>query len=583
MQLTGSLHARIVPIVAGATLAVVALQAQSAPPHYKGIWEPVNYPADVVLKDVYFVNDRVGWIAGGGTHKTGGFILHTVDAGEHWEIQVGNPKSADPSMDQLRFIDQTHGWAVQRDGALLHTSDGKNWEVSGSLPKFAELRTYLFTSTTNGILLGGGFDSSTIYSTRDGGRSWNKNFPCVTTMQVEGLTKTLGCYFEDLAFPTARVGYAVGGGYNGGYAVVAKTEDGGASWRFIFASTHLDTIDAAFFTDQNHGVIRLRDRKILLTEDGGQTWRGAPGAATSKIKFSDPETGWSCLQRTCSYTTDAGRHWTSRDVRLPAAIDAFSAPRRDRVFLVGDHGMVYRYRIVRADYQAQGIVGAPLLPAYGSPVTAQLETIRAKALKLQAKLGSAGQGTAASAPGEAPAASDGFSQDASFPQDALNTPPSAAMQDCCGTQVVDLQSDLSTFSREVPSFSGRYRNLNLLFVGMNMLNDLTTKASGVRDAFLALKAAPNPQTAAAALQDLIARLDDTSQTVSSGFQNLSAGGSEQAAGGTAGNMLASPNAGGANSGAAGTSGAPPQNQAPNQAVDQAAGQVKDVLKKFIHF
>lgn len=583
MKLTNSLRTLLARILAGAALAAVALQAQPAQQRYKGIWEPVNYPADVVLKDVYFVNDSVGWVAGGGTHKTGGFVLHTADAGEHWDVQVGDPNSADPSIGHLRFLDQTHGWAVQRDEKLLHTSDGKNWEVSGSLPKFATLRTYLFTSPSNGILLGGGYDSSTIYSTRDGGRSWKKDFPCVTTVQVDGLTKRLACYFKDLVFPSPQVGYAVGGGYNGGYAVIAKTEDGGANWHFIFASTNLDTIESAFFTDRNHGVIRLRDHKILVTDDGGKSWRGIPGAAPGAIKFSDPATGWSCFQRKCSYTTDGGRHWSSRDVRLPAAIDAFSTPRRDRAFVVGDHGMIYRYRIVRADYSAKGIVSAPLLPAYGSPVATQLESIRAKALKLQAKLGSAGQGPATGGSNQAPAAGGGFSQDASFPQDALNTPPSAAMQDCCGTQVVDLQSDLSAFSQEVPTFSGRYRNLNLLFVGMNMLNDLSAKASGIRDSFLALKAAPDPQTAAAALQDLIARLDDTSQTVSNGFQDLNAGGSEQAAGGAVGNMLASPDAGGANSAAAGAASAPAQDQAPNQAVDQAAGQVKNVLKKFIHF
>jgi photosystem II stability/assembly factor-like uncharacterized protein len=44
--------------------------------------------------------------------------------------------------------------------------------------------------------------------------------------------------------------------------------------------------------------------------------------------------------------TDGGRHWTAREVRFPAPVIAFSLPARDRGYVVGDQGMIYRYRIV---------------------------------------------------------------------------------------------------------------------------------------------------------------------------------------------------------------------------------------------
>jgi hypothetical protein len=34
---------------------------------YKAIWEPMNYPEDVQLEEVFFANDQVGWIAGKGS------------------------------------------------------------------------------------------------------------------------------------------------------------------------------------------------------------------------------------------------------------------------------------------------------------------------------------------------------------------------------------------------------------------------------------------------------------------------------------------------------------------------------------
>ena len=34
-------------------------------------------------------------------------------------------------------------------------------------------------------------------------------------------------------------------------------------------------------------------------------------------------------------------------------VEAFSLPTRDRGYVVGDHGMIYRYRIVPIDYKAK--------------------------------------------------------------------------------------------------------------------------------------------------------------------------------------------------------------------------------------
>jgi hypothetical protein len=56
---------------------------------------------------------------------------------------------------------------------------------------------------------------------------------------------------------------------------------------------------------------------------------------------------------TIAYTSDGGKRWNTMEVRLPAGINASSLPARDRGYVVGDHGMVYRYRIVPIDYSAK--------------------------------------------------------------------------------------------------------------------------------------------------------------------------------------------------------------------------------------
>lgn len=514
--------------------------ANAAPLKYKAIWEPINYPGDVELISPYFANGRVGWIGGGGSSSSGGVILHTEDGGAHWNIQLGDPSSNEKPFDHLYFLDARHGWAIQ-GSKIVRTIDGKNWEEVGSFPKFQPFKNYVFLSPEHGIEIAGYANLSRIFSTHDGGRSWKEDLQCATQLQVKGLTRRLTCSFMDLQFPSAKVGYAVGGGYNGGFSVIAKTENGGATWRMIFASTDIDTIESVFFTDERHGVIRLINRKLFITDDGGHSWRGVPASANGPIKFADPSVGWSCADNSCAVTADGGAHWTSRDLNLPAYVSGFSAARRDRVFLVGSHGMIYRYRIVPANYTAKRIVAAPLLPAYGAELTTELAHLRAKVGELRTKTSSA--------------PNDAFVQNTNFTRD-----------------VSTLESDAGAFSRQAPAFASRYRNLNLLFVGMNMRNELDGHAAAIRSAVQALKSAHDRQSAVAALQDLGAKLDNTSAMIASDFQDVVAPNAPAATRGAVTNMMA-PSGAAAPAPSASSSGS-------NQAADQAAHEVKDVLKGF---
>jgi photosystem II stability/assembly factor-like uncharacterized protein len=49
-------------------------------------------------------------------------IYHTSDRGEHWTLEVENKWG----IHDLFFVDETHGWAVNRNGLILHTD---NWGV----------------------------------------------------------------------------------------------------------------------------------------------------------------------------------------------------------------------------------------------------------------------------------------------------------------------------------------------------------------------------------------------------------------------------------------------------------------------
>jgi photosystem II stability/assembly factor-like uncharacterized protein len=341
--------------------------AKNAQPKFKAIWEPINYPDDLPLTSVFFVNDQVGWISGGRNWSEGGFILHTKDGGDHWTVQLGDPQSSDPAINNLRFIDATHGWAVQKD-KLVRTSDGSNWEDAGSLPQFVPFLNYAFTSPDRGTFLGGyPTEGSKIFTTHDGGKTWKQVFQCATKLEVNGLTRNTGCSLNPLHFPTPAIGYAAGGGDE--FFVVAKTQDGGETWSIVSTIGAVRQADTLFFSSATTGVIRSQDDKFYMTTDGGTSWKGVTGDGKQErlgFAFNDPEVGWSGGRRTLGFTTDGGKHWNSRDLRFPADVQAFSFPSRQRAYVVGEHGMIYRYRVVPFDYDAKGIIDAPMMPAASS-------------------------------------------------------------------------------------------------------------------------------------------------------------------------------------------------------------------------
>ncbi len=349
-----------------------AAQKKSAPaketPRYKAIWEPINYKEDVQFTDVFFVNDKVGWASGSVGYGKGAFILHTRDGAESWTIQLGDLQSSEHAYRQLRFVDEKHGFAAQPGGAgdhkLLRTTDGQSWEVSGTVPQHRG--DYTFISPSVGVASTG----NEIIRTQDAGGAWKNVFTCEMKVEVEGLVKNTKCSFSSIHFPSPNVGYAIGRklyveDVEGLY--VARTENGGASWRAWLAipkeSGHEGDV---FFTDENTGFVRVWGGRFYATADGGQTWRGIAGTDGSgkpEIKFADRLVGWAIgPYGHFNYTADGGKRWVVRQIKFPTQVSAFSLPSRNRGYVVGEHGMIFRYRIVPADFTVKGMIDAPIMP-----------------------------------------------------------------------------------------------------------------------------------------------------------------------------------------------------------------------------
>ena len=83
---------------------------------------------------------------------------------------------------------------------------------------------------------------------------------------------------------------------------------------------------------------------------------------------------------------------------------------------------------------------------------------------------------------------------------------------CCGSLVQQLDTTANAFATDVPAFSQRFRNLNLILQGLNFLNSVANQANTLKQSIRALRQASNPQAAAAALNTVSTQVNGISSS-----------------------------------------------------------------------
>jgi hypothetical protein len=283
----------------------------------------------------------------------------------------------------------------------------------------------------------------------------------------------------------------------GGPPLIAKTEDGGETWAVSVGpgDPRTSAILRARFLDESTGFVVLQEGKVFMTSDGGQTWRGLVGSPKANLQFADPEVAWSfAWGGGLVYTVDGGRRWSSREFRLPANATAMSLPRRDRAYIVGEHGMIYRYRIVPTGYKVPLMIAAPLMPGFDTSLDEDAEELAAEVASLEDEFESESgteDGNGEGDDGEEIAEADGDGEAGG-----------AWSAERYSTRLEKVQATLSAFTADLPTFQGKLRNLNLVFYGLQILNDLIDHGSSAQTALASFRSARDPEAARAALSDL---------------------------------------------------------------------------------
>ncbi len=212
------------------------------------------------------------------------------------------------------------------------------------------------SAVTDRVAWASGADS-TVLRTEDGGTTWKKL--TVTSDKLD---------FRDIDAIDARTAYVLAIG-NGDASRIYKTTDAGATWTLQFRNSDPQAFyDAMSFWDATHGIV-IGDSIagqfcILITENGGRTWKRIPKEALPKAlpnegAFAASGTNVAVWGRSHAWiatggaeksrilrTSDRGRTWQIADAPLKAGSSAgiFSIDFRDT-----RHGV-----IVGGDYTKEG-------------------------------------------------------------------------------------------------------------------------------------------------------------------------------------------------------------------------------------
>ena len=95
------------------------------------------------LESVYFLNDKEGWACGetrsdDANANTGkATLFHTGDGGQSWQPTF--TKDNEPFFDRIWFVDQQNAWLSARDGLYRSNDAGKSWQLALGLPPLKEM------------------------------------------------------------------------------------------------------------------------------------------------------------------------------------------------------------------------------------------------------------------------------------------------------------------------------------------------------------------------------------------------------------------------------------------------------------
>jgi photosystem II stability/assembly factor-like uncharacterized protein len=222
------------------------------------------------LNEVDFVDSTHGWAVG-----AAGTIRVTTN-GTSWGAQASGTANA---LNGVSFVDATHGWAVGAAGTILVTANGTSWgaQTSGT----ANALNDVFALDTSHVWAVGAAGTIRVYD----GASWSG--------QAAGNTDNV----ESVVFRSSSTGW-IAEDNNNAVQDLMLTQDGGTNWitlspqnldfRFtptVESGTAVTTVRAVLAYKASVAPGAAVSFWLLASTDGGTTWKYFPlTAATTTLQ-----------------------------------------------------------------------------------------------------------------------------------------------------------------------------------------------------------------------------------------------------------------------------------------------------------
>ena len=279
------------------------------------------------LISVFMTNSGYGWAVG---FKGTIFILQAED--NSWlQILSGNRSSACSGDDlySVFCMNENIGWAVGYRASciggggniiLKTTNGGKIWKTQ-LIDQYqgGRIRSVYFISEDYGWAVGEG--TTSYYRTTDGGENW-----------IAGI----GLY-SSVIFINQYIGWATSDNYNKG---IYKSTDGGITW----IQKSPTSSSKIYFSDINTGWAIGEGGNILKSTDGGETWVPKMSGTTNNlnsIKFCNSNLGV-CVGNagTVLFSTDNGESWVSQNIGTTEALTSVCFTNSSTIWIAGSNGTI---------------------------------------------------------------------------------------------------------------------------------------------------------------------------------------------------------------------------------------------------
>lgn len=228
-------------------------------------WTKLTIPGNYNISNIYFLDANYGWFtAYSHDNNTFGILKTTNGGGSFTKADLSGVRE----LADVQFLNKRLGYAATDNTLLMSVDSGNSWTTKG---KFNDRPVTLFFLDSTKGWIGG---SSRISFTTDGGKSFsvqqshtNQSFP----FNIQFLDGNTGWVPDSLG--------------------LYKTTNGGTTWELT--PLLRQTIDVHFF-NKDQGYV-LQKNAILKSSDGGKTFTPVIKGSSYmffELHFTDPKHGW---------------------------------------------------------------------------------------------------------------------------------------------------------------------------------------------------------------------------------------------------------------------------------------------------